>query len=89
MQPIKKHLFVMNFLVKELGLLNNNNNINQTYKQVSNSNININTNSNILKSTSINLLLVLIMPTRYHTSYLNFTRHQQKPGLLLLLETVL
>ena len=45
-------------LVKELGLLNNNNNItNQTYKQVSNSNINIiNNQSNILKSKfNINL----------------------------------
>ena len=38
-------------LVKELGLLNNNNITNQTYKQVSNSNINIiNNQSNILKS---------------------------------------
>ena len=39
-------------LVKELGLLNNNNITNQTYKQFFTSNINItNNHSNILKNT--------------------------------------
>ena len=46
------HQFYALLLVNELGLLNNNNNTKQTYKQVSNSNININNNSNILNSTT-------------------------------------
>ena len=45
------HQFYTLVLIKKLGLLNNNNDTNQTYKQAFTSNINITNNySNILKS---------------------------------------
>ena len=69
--------FYVLVLVKKLGLLNNN--TNQTYKQVSNFNLNKNNHSNILRNkfNSSNFPIC--------SGYLNFTRHNRNPGLLLLL----
>ena len=74
-------LCILYFMFKllKLGLLNNNSN--QTYKQVSNFNLSINNHSNILRN-KFNFCNFPIC-----IGYLNLTRHNRNPGLLLLLHT--